>query len=120
MIDAIDRVLRPERSFQLGCLKSSWPWSRTQGKIERWHHVVCDRILPENFYLLGSLAAPTDALGTHSNNQRYPESLDYPAPADVYFGHEQTIFLKRLKNQTQEHRTSALPKLTKRRLEQQT
>jgi putative transposase len=68
---------------------------QTQGKIERWHQTLKNRILLENYFLPGDLEAQIDAFVDHYNHQRYHESLSNLTPADVYFGRGQTILLKR-------------------------
>ena len=67
----------------------------TQGKIERWHQTLKNRILLENYYLPGDLEAEIDAFVAHYNHLRYHESIDNLTPADVYFGHGQTILMQR-------------------------
>ena len=67
---------------------------QTQGKIERWHQTLKNRILQENYYLPGDLEARIDAFVDHYNHRRYHESLDNLTPA-VYFGRGQTILLER-------------------------
>ena len=80
---------------------------QTQGKIERWHQTLKNRILLENYYLPGDLEAQIDAFVSYYNHQRYHESLKNLTPADVYFGRGQTILLKRerIKRKTIEHRS---------------
>jgi len=75
---------------------------QTQGKIERWHQTLKNRILLENYYLPGQLEAQIGAFVEHYNQHRYHESLNNLTPADVYFGRAQTILLKRqrIKQQT--------------------
>jgi len=68
---------------------------QTQGKIERWHQTLKNRILLENYYLPGDLKARIDTFVDHYNRRRYHESLDNLTPADVYFGRRQTILLER-------------------------
>ena len=68
---------------------------QTQGKIERWHQTLKNRILLENYYLPGDLEARIDTFVDHYNHRRYHESLDNLTPADVYFGRGQTILLER-------------------------
>ena len=68
---------------------------QTQGKIERWHQTLENRILLENYYLPGDLEAQIDAFVEHYNHRRYHESIDNLTPADVYFGRGQTILLER-------------------------
>ena len=79
---------------------------QTQGKIERWHQTLKNRILLENYYLPGDLEAQIGAFVEHYNHARYHESLDNLTPADVYFGRAQTILLERerIKRQTIAHR----------------
>ena len=59
---------------------------QTQGKIERWHQTLKNRILLENYYLPGDLEAQVEAFVEHYNHQRYHESLKNVTPADAYFG----------------------------------
>ena len=68
---------------------------QTQGKIERWHQTLKNRILLENYYLPGDLEAHIDRFVEHYNHRRYHESLNNLTPADVYFGRGQTILLQR-------------------------
>ena len=68
---------------------------QTQGKIERWHQTLKNRILLENYYLPGDLEAHIDRFVEHYNHRRYHESLQNLTPADVYFGRGQTILLQR-------------------------
>ncbi len=68
---------------------------QTQGKIERWHQTLKNRILLENYYLPGDLQQQIDAFVDHYNNRRYHESLQNLTPADVYFGRGQTILKQR-------------------------
>jgi len=74
----------------------------TQGKIERWHQTLKNRILLENYYLPGDLEAEIGAFITYYNHLRYHESLGNLTPADVYFGRGQTILIERerIKRQT--------------------
>ena len=78
----------------------------TQGKIERWHQTLKNRILLENYYLPGDLEAQIEAFVDYYNHQRYHESLGNLAPADVYFGRGHIILLERekIKRQTIEQR----------------
>jgi putative transposase len=65
----------------------------TQGKIERWHQTLKNRILLENYYLPGDLEAEIGAFVADYNHRRYHESLGNLTPADVYFGRGQTILI---------------------------
>ena len=68
---------------------------QTQGKIERWHQTLKNRVLLENYYLPGDLEASIGRFVDHYNHRRYHESLSNLTPADVYFGRSQTILLER-------------------------
>jgi len=74
----------------------------TQGKIERWHQTLKNRILLENYYLPGDLEAQIGAFVADYNHLRCHESLGNLTPADVYFGRGQTILRQRetIKRQT--------------------
>ncbi|MBK7284085.1 MAG: IS3 family transposase [Sphingomonadales bacterium] len=79
---------------------------QTQGKIERWHQTLKNRILLENYYLPGDLEAQIEAFVEHYNHQRYHESLNNVTPADVYFGRAKAIIKQRerIKRKTIEQR----------------
>lgn len=79
---------------------------QTQGKIERWHQTLKNRILLENYYLPGDLRQQIDAFVEHYNHPRYHESLKNLTPADVYFGRDETILRQRerIKQKTIEKR----------------
>lgn len=78
----------------------------TQGKIERWHQTLKNRILLENYYLPGDLEAQIGEFIAYYNHLRYHESIANLTPADVYFGRGQTILLERerIKQQTIQNR----------------
>jgi transposase InsO family protein len=79
---------------------------QTQGKIERWHQTLKNRILLENYYLPGHLEAQIEAFVEHYNHQRYHECLKNLTPADVYFSRGQTVLRprERIKRQTIQQR----------------
>ena len=79
---------------------------QTQGKIERWHQTLKNRILLENYFLPGDLERQIEAVVEHYNHRRYHESLDNVTPADAYFGRADAIIKQRerIKRQTIEHR----------------
>jgi len=79
---------------------------QTQGKIERWHQTLKNRILLENYFLPSDLEAQIATFVERYNHRRYHESLDNLTPADVYFGRGQTILLQRerIKQRTMELR----------------
>ena len=70
---------------------------QTQGKIERWHQTLKNRVLLENYFLPGQLEAAVAAFVDHYNHRRYHESLGNLTPADVYFGRGQAILEAREK-----------------------
>jgi putative transposase len=75
---------------------------QTQGKIERWHQTLKNRILLENYFLPGELERQIDAFVEHYNHRRYHESLGNVTPADAYFGRASAIIeqRERIKRQT--------------------
>ncbi|MFK4004588.1 IS3 family transposase [Qipengyuania sp. NPDC077563] len=79
---------------------------QTQGKIERWHQTLKNRVLLENYFLPGDLEQQIKAFVEHYNHQRYHESLDNVTPADAYFGRAPAIIKRRerIKRKTLEHR----------------
>jgi len=68
---------------------------QTQGKIERWHQTLKNRILLENYFLPGDLERQIKAFIEHYNHQRYHESLGNVTPADAYFGRAADIIEQR-------------------------
>ena len=82
---------------------------QTQGKIERWHQTLKNRIMLKHHYLPGALEEQVAAFVEHTNHSRAHESLSNPTPADVYFGRGEAILAERerIKKQT----------LTQRRLQ---
>ena len=75
---------------------------QTQGKIERWHQTLKNRILLENYYLPGDLEQNIRAFVDHYNHGRYHERLSNLTPGDVYFGRGEAILKRRerIKRQT--------------------
>jgi len=80
--------------------------SDTQGKIERWHQTMKNRILLENYYLPGDLEQQIGIFVDYYNNHRYHESLNNVTPADIYFGRDKDILRERekIKKQTIQYR----------------
>ena len=68
---------------------------QTQGKIERWHQTLKNRVLLENYYLPGDLEMQIGTFVDHYNNHRYHESLANVTPGDVYFGRDTAIIERR-------------------------
>lgn len=79
---------------------------QAQGKIERWHQTLKNRVLLENYFLPGDLERQIESFVQHYNHERYHESLKYVTPADVYFGRAQSIINRRerIKKKTIQHR----------------
>jgi putative transposase len=75
---------------------------QTQGKIERWHQTLKNRILLEHAYLPGELEARVAVFVEHYNHARAHESLSNLTPADVYLGRGEAILRQRerIKRQT--------------------
>jgi putative transposase len=67
----------------------------TQGKIERYHRSLKNRILLENYYLPGQLEARLAEFVDFYNTRRYHESLGNLTPADIYFGRGPAILTRR-------------------------
>ena len=67
----------------------------TQGKIERWHQTMKNRILLEYYYLPGELEARIAAFVEYYNHRRYQESLQNVTLADMYSGRCGTILRQR-------------------------
>jgi putative transposase len=78
----------------------------SQGKIERWHQTLKNRILLEYYFLPGELEVQIKAFVGHYNHHRYHESLQNLTPADVYDGRGPAILdeRRRVKRQTLEQR----------------
>ena len=78
---------------------------QTQGKIERWHQTLKNRVLLENYFFEGELEAAIAAFIDHYNSHRYHESIGNLTPADVYFGRGETILAerRRIKHQTSQN-----------------
>ena len=70
---------------------------QTQGKIERWHRSMKNKILLENYYLPGELKAALQQFVDYYNHERYHESLKNLTPADVFYGRGQEILDQREK-----------------------
>ena len=70
---------------------------QTQGKIERWHQTLKNRILLENYFFPEDLKAQIEAFVDHYNHHRYHESINNLTPADVYFGRDTAIIERRKK-----------------------
>ena len=79
---------------------------QTQGKIERWHQTLKNKILLENYFFPDDLRAKIGTFVDHYNHQRYHESINNLTPADVYFGRDQAILnqRERIKRKTIETR----------------
>ena len=70
---------------------------QTQGKIERWHQTLKNRILLENYFLPGDLERQIGVFVDRYNNHRYHESIGNVTPADAYFGRHTAIIERRQK-----------------------
>ena len=70
---------------------------QTQGKIERWHQTMKNRVLLENYFLPGDLRQAISRFVDNYNQNRYHESLQNLTPADVFTGRGQSILERRAK-----------------------
>ncbi len=70
---------------------------QTQGKIERWHQTLKNRVLLENHFLPGDLQTRIGAFVDQYNHRRYHESLGNFTRADVSFGRHRAIIEKERK-----------------------
>ena len=87
---------------------------QTQGKIERWHQTLKNRILLENYYLPGELKQRIGLFVEHYNNRRYHESLNNVTPADAYFGRDTAIIERKAKiKKTHYPETTLVPSTTR-------
>lgn len=68
---------------------------QTQGKIERYHRTMKNVIKLENYYFPDDLRANIEAFVDYYNNHRYHESLGNVTPADVYFGRQKQVLIRR-------------------------
>jgi len=66
----------------------------TQGKIERYHRSMKNRILLDNYYAPAELTERIREWVDYYNHQRYHEAIDNVTPADKYYGRDRVI-LKR-------------------------
>ena len=75
---------------------------QTQGKIERWHQTLKNRVLLEHYYLPSQLEHEIGNFIEYYNNERYHESINNLTPADIYFGRGNSILERRrlIKNKT--------------------
>ena len=79
---------------------------QTQGKIERWHQTLKNRILLNNYYLPRELEEQISAFVENYTNKRLHESLNNLTPADVYYGRGEAILeeRERIKKRTIQNR----------------
>ena len=87
-----------------------WPepfHPQTQGKIERWHQTMKNRVLLENYYLPGDLERQIGAFVEYYNNKRYHENFNNVTPADVYFGRDKVIPREREKSRDRQSDNAA-------------
>ena len=80
---------------EMGHVRGAPYHPQTQGKIERWHQTLKNRILLENYFFPADLEAQIEAFVNHYNHRRYHESINNLTPADVCFGRGQVILKQR-------------------------
>lgn len=69
----------------------------TQGKIERWHRTMKDKILLDHYYMPGELESRIGTFVNTYNKERYHESLNNLTPEDVWLGRGEAILEQRRK-----------------------
>lgn len=67
----------------------------TQGKIERWHRTMKDRLLLENYYSPEALESKIGEFVDYYNTRRYHENLNNLTPQQVWLGQGQAILKRR-------------------------
>lgn len=80
---------------------------QTQGKIERWHQTMKNRVLLENYYMPEDLEHQIKTFVDYYNTERYHESLGNVTPEDVYFGRAEAIVRERKKIKNRQSKTAA-------------
>ena len=70
---------------------------QTQGKIERWHRSMKNKILLNKYYFPSELQEQLQRFVNYYNHERYHESLNNLTPADVYYGRGEEILEEREK-----------------------
>ena len=90
------------KTHELGHIRGKPYHPMTQGKIERWHRSLKNRILLEHYYLPGELEQQIAEFVTHYNTRRYHESLNNLTPEDVWLERGQAILdgRRKLKEKT--------------------
>ena len=68
---------------------------QTQGKIERWHRSMKNKILLNNYYFPCELEQQLQRFVRYYNHERYHESLNNLTPADVFYGRDTEILNQR-------------------------
>jgi putative transposase len=79
---------------------------QTQGKIERYHRTMKNVVKLEHYYFPWELEGALRDFVAYYNDERYHESLDNVTPADVYYGRQYEVLMKRskIKRRTMERR----------------
>ena len=105
-------ILRRAAILPTGSMTGAWPRARstlsspTQGKIERWHQTLKNRILLENYYLPGDLEGQIERFVEHYNHHtvsREPRQIS-PRPTSTSAGPAILAQRARIKRTTIAHR----------------
>ena len=70
---------------------------QTQGKIDRWHQTLKNRILLLKYFVISDLEVQIEAFVDRYNHRRYHESLNIVTPSGVYFVRDKAILQQREK-----------------------
>jgi transposase InsO family protein len=97
------------RDQGIGHIRGAPNHPQAQGRIERWHQTLGNRILPENPYLPGSLEQAVVDFNEHRDHRRYHDSFGTLTPAEVYSGRAATILSERREIRQQTVRQRRLP-----------
>ena len=89
---------------------------QTQGKIERWHQTLKNRILLENYFLPGDLEAQIEAFVDHYNHQRYHGEPEQRHTRRRLLRAGQSHSTATRKDQTKDARNTPLASQTTRRI----